>query len=157
MPDDRRFRLCVEQEAGGAPRIRIEDRTRGLTLLTWIGALARHLLQTGALPFSALRRAEYDCDKALIRHLTLAGAAAQVVLDQIAGIDALDSAPRSVPRLRTVTAGSEPNAAECLKERLEHAGRHLPGPHLLVAKTLFARRGEHFSVIRNQNPGPETI
>ena len=107
--------------------------------------LARHLLQADALPHSALRCADYVCDKALIRHLTLTGAAAQLALNRLAELESADLRLRKMPPLRPVRSSGGLSADEHLARRLDEAGRHLPGSHLLVAKTLFARRGEHFS------------
>ena len=145
VTENDRHRLIVEQSPARVVRVRIEDRTNGRTLLEWSGALARHLLQSGALPQAAFRRADYDCDKALIRHLTLTGAAAQLAVDQIAELDAAGERPRQERRLRPVRSAGDLSPVEQMKERLDETGRYLPGPHQLVARTLFSRRGEHFS------------
>ncbi len=139
------YRLRVEQSPADGPRIRAEDRTSGRTLLEWRGALARHLLQSGALPLSALETADFACDKSLIRHLTLTGAAAQLALDQMAELDAAESAPRRMPRLRPVQLIADLSPDERLAERLAEAGRRLPSAHLLVARTLFSKQGEHLA------------
>ncbi len=140
-----RYRLRVERLPRGSARIRVEDRATGDVLLEWGNSLARHLLQCGALPESALLSADFACDKSLIRHLTLTCAAAKLALDQIAELESDEDRPRSAPRLRPVNSTRELSPAERLVDRLDACGRRLPGPHLLVAKTLFERKGEHFS------------
>ncbi len=143
--EETRYRLRIEQPPAGGPRIRIESRTTGRVLLEWRGALARHLLQSGALPDTALRSADYACNKSLIRHLTLTCAAAKLALNRIAALEPVDDRRPSRPRLRSVNAAQGLSPTDRLIERLEVCRRRLPGPHLLVAKTLFKRQGEHFS------------
>ncbi len=140
-----RYRLRVQRHPGGSERVRVEDRNSGDVLLEWSGPYARHLLQSGALPNSALRSADYACDKSLIRHLTLTCAAAKLAMGQIAELESVETRPRAAPRLRPVSAMRKPSPTERLIERLDECGRRLPGPHLVVAKTLFERQGEHFS------------
>ncbi len=140
-----RYRLHLQRQPGGSERVRVEDRNSGDVLLEWSGPYARHLLQSGALPDSALRSADYACDKSFIRHLTLTCAAAKLAMDQIAELESIAERPRRAPRLRPVNSTREPSPTERLIERLDACGRRLPGPHLLVAKTLFERKGEHFS------------
>lgn len=140
-----RYRVQVMQHAGREPRVVVKDGQTDAALLEWRGQLARHLLHTGALPESALRSAEYACDKPLIRHLTLVCTAAKLALDQIADLEAEADRPKAQPHLRTIRSAERLSPEEHLADRLQETGRHLPGPHMLVAETLFARRGEHFS------------
>lgn len=140
-----RYRLRIDRPSRGSARVRVEERATGNVLLEWRDSLARHLLQSGALPESALLRADCTCDKSLIRHLTLTCAAAKLAMDQIAELEAVEDRARPAPRLRPVDSTREPSPTDRLIERLDTCGRHLPGPHLKVAKTLFERRGEHFS------------
>ena len=142
--ENHRYRVRIECDPGFDPSVSVDDLHTGETLLAWQGALANHLLQSGALPGDALRRAIYSCDKTVVRHLTLSCTAARLALDQIAELEIVEVRPRSMPRLRPVASTDDLSSEDRLEARLDEVGRRLPGPHLLVAKTLFERRGEHF-------------
>jgi hypothetical protein len=88
-----RYDLIVRRGSDQDPAIRIVDRVRGYPLLSWHGAVVRHLLESGVIPQNLSRAGRHRCDKWFVWHLILAATATKIALDQIGYLE---------PRLRSI-------------------------------------------------------
>ncbi len=68
--------------------IQVLDRCSGALLIDMSGDVARHLIESGAVPTERAGSGEHDCDKTFVWHLVLAGAAAQRMVDRMAELEA---------------------------------------------------------------------
>jgi hypothetical protein len=89
-----RYDLIVRRRGSDRePAIRIVDRARGHSLLSWRGAVVRHLLESGVIPPKLSSTGRHRCDKWFVWHLILAATATKIALDQIGYLE---------PRLRSI-------------------------------------------------------
>ena len=115
----RRYRVVVSDSQGPRPAIRVYDRGLARVLVKWTGDTAGRLLESGT--FTRLLRGRQDCDKQMVRKLTLAAAA-------------MDMAPaRSV------------RTTDRLRQRLENLDAQISSQHARVAEVLFDYPEHHFS------------
>lgn len=79
--DRARYRLSIARVPGGATALEVRDNRRGCPLVGWQGDVARHLLDSGAVPAEFCRAGCHGCDKSLVRRLIMAAAAAEMRLN----------------------------------------------------------------------------
>lgn len=115
--DTERYRLLVTCHAEAETAIHVYDRQLRRVILKWRGAVARGLLRTNILRPEQRSSGSHDCDKSLIRKLTIAA---------------------SRIRIRLQRRGS-------LDSRLDELHRDIPLFHRRIALMLFDHPGHHFS------------
>lgn len=117
MAPESRFQINVLDGRYGLFAIRIFDRAREEELVSWQGNIARHLVESGALPDAAPHRLR--AGKSVVSHLIVAAAAFSIMED------------RATPK--------------ALAGRLRELGVRLTGGELRLARLLFEHPHEHLS------------
>ena len=103
-PPKSRFRLFISDRASPMPAIRVYDSSRQGVLLRWQGEVASHLLKAGNLPLRYLTNGSHDCDKGLLRRLTIAAAALQMKSERQDAPEGGDRPHRDIPPLHHCVA-----------------------------------------------------
>lgn len=71
-----RYRVSLQIRPGHAPGISVTDKHSGRVILHWRGRVARKLLELDTVKRRARHGRSFDCDKALLKRLAIAGATA---------------------------------------------------------------------------------
>ena len=114
---DVRYEISVLDGRFGLFAVRIFDLEQQQDLVTWQGAVARHLLVSGALPIGGASR--FGASKSMVWHIVLAAAA--------------------------FSANEELETPPPLAERIGHLGIELTGSEARLARLLFEYPGQHLS------------